>query len=902
MEWQATKTIKNSMFEHAVRNCDEIMEQRENSNRVDSCSHNEESIVTSRFVQSKLERRRRDIDSLAMPGCDVALPNSGDMKLRVEGGGVAKMIQKFKFKKNRGNDVKMTSRKNIEETRTSWKESALAAVDNLRGKLALFRRTRSLDSPQEEESFPDQTARGLAVERTRSAPDKRSNYESTQKEKSPISLPAVQSPDSNETNGIPFTNSDLSDIQSCSSFHCLPSTSAFCVSGTKNENVGTIRSTESKTVCGRDDRVVYQQPNTGAVGILNNCGNSSYSHEENEETWKEDCELGATADPVRGTVQHTNTPVRSQDDEVDVFDGKSEMLWNLRQALEGEVKTHLERQRYLSTTDDGPDVSPRSTASGGTFFLRQKSIGFSEDESAGSSDVILERSCHYTNNEVATGCHSKLGRSRADFLNAYEVKEIENTQKQEEDKTTTVDSTTQLQFHKLDISSKCRQGWCPDNDDVINRDVDNDDVTDTRLLQQTELTEEVLSRNLSLPLMQHFPAGNDVTDGDSPVTHHWSRHSSAESPGRHQIVRFFAEDDDCNSAENNDVKPVTSSSGTNLRSTLSTSSDDILMSEDTSASTSSSARNESETSEKKVQPKAISPTTQYQKAQSPLSLGVAPTHHYKRRQRPQITRPKSTASSGTPSPSSPTVGFAARRLPHAGCSTDSNDSLDSQSSGARQYSGRKSLSRIFRRSSSQRSECPPTFCGYTMGRDRCVDETTDRIFKEFLFQDKPGPPTGPLAPNELLPPPSHMLPPRPIARDAVTQLRRQVMRKQYSDSIAMFYGQRMRRMKVSKQQTSGSLDCTDNRGILRRQDKVEEEFDPEEISEQMVGSSSGRRDSDKPEYIPPTIHELKEWRRSSKDRKPVLRHTNSLPSDTSSPDVKNNDLRTPTRRVSFVHE
>uniref|UniRef100_H2Y228 Uncharacterized protein n=2 Tax=Ciona intestinalis TaxID=7719 RepID=H2Y228_CIOIN len=70
----------------------------------------------------------------------------------------------------------------------------------------------------------------------------------------------------------------------------------------------------------------------------------------------------------------------------------------------------------------------------------------------------------------------------------------------------------------------------------------------------------------------------------------------------------------------------------------------------------------------------------------------------------------------------------------------------------------------------------------------------------------------------------------------------------------------------------------------------------------MAGSSSGRRDSDKPEYIPPTIHELKEWRRSSKDRKPVLRHTNSLPSDTSSPDVKNNDLRTPTRRVSFVHE
>lgn len=84
-----------------------------------------------------------------------------------------------------------------------------------------------------------------------------------------------------------------------------------------------------------------------------------------------------------------------------------------------------------------------------------------------------------------------------------------------------------------------------------------------------------------------------------------------------------------------------------------------------------------------------------------------------------------------------------------------------------------------------------------------VDQQTDKIFKSFLKQD------GGVSPkigktstrNRQL----HF-----SGRSAITQLRRQVMRKQYSDSIAMYYGQRMRRMRVEKQVSKHQKDAKAN--------------------------------------------------------------------------------------------
>ena len=80
-----------------------------------------------------------------------------------------------------------------------------------------------------------------------------------------------------------------------------------------------------------------------------------------------------------------------------------------------------------------------------------------------------------------------------------------------------------------------------------------------------------------------------------------------------------------------------------------------------------------------------------------------------------------------------------------------------------------------------------------------VDPQTDRIFKEFLCQTKPANPVVSLPSGESLPPPSHMVPPPPLKQTSSAQLRRQVMRKQYSDSIAMYYGQRQRKWRFSNQ-------------------------------------------------------------------------------------------------------
>jgi len=81
-----------------------------------------------------------------------------------------------------------------------------------------------------------------------------------------------------------------------------------------------------------------------------------------------------------------------------------------------------------------------------------------------------------------------------------------------------------------------------------------------------------------------------------------------------------------------------------------------------------------------------------------------------------------------------------------------------------------------------------------------IDATTDKIFKEFLCPSDPeSQDTDPPGTHEPLPPPSHMLPPRSHSRSEATQLRRQVMKKQYSDSVAVFYGQQQRRFAVIKQ-------------------------------------------------------------------------------------------------------
>ena len=80
-----------------------------------------------------------------------------------------------------------------------------------------------------------------------------------------------------------------------------------------------------------------------------------------------------------------------------------------------------------------------------------------------------------------------------------------------------------------------------------------------------------------------------------------------------------------------------------------------------------------------------------------------------------------------------------------------------------------------------------------------IDLQTDRVFKEFLRESSPTSSSPSLLLGEPLPPPSHMVPPPPLKNTSSTQLRRQVMRKQYSDSIAMYYGQQQRRWRFTKQ-------------------------------------------------------------------------------------------------------
>ena len=93
-----------------------------------------------------------------------------------------------------------------------------------------------------------------------------------------------------------------------------------------------------------------------------------------------------------------------------------------------------------------------------------------------------------------------------------------------------------------------------------------------------------------------------------------------------------------------------------------------------------------------------------------------------------------------------------------------------------------------------------TLFNFTLNYFHSVDFETDRIFKKFLTSASTNESSPPLPAGERLPPPSHMLPPPPLK--ASSQLRRQVMRKQYSDSIAMYYGQRQRRWRfITKQVT-----------------------------------------------------------------------------------------------------
>ena len=78
-----------------------------------------------------------------------------------------------------------------------------------------------------------------------------------------------------------------------------------------------------------------------------------------------------------------------------------------------------------------------------------------------------------------------------------------------------------------------------------------------------------------------------------------------------------------------------------------------------------------------------------------------------------------------------------------------------------------------------------------------VDSETDRIFKEFLFNDNP---TITLSPSEeSCSSPPHVVSPLSPKGSRASQLRRQSMIKQNSDSVAIYHGQNQRRMRFAKQ-------------------------------------------------------------------------------------------------------
>jgi len=53
-------------------------------------------------------------------------------------------------------------------------------------------------------------------------------------------------------------------------------------------------------------------------------------------------------------------------------------------------------------------------------------------------------------------------------------------------------------------------------------------------------------------------------------------------------------------------------------------------------------------------------------------------------------------------------------------------------------------------------------------------------------------------------------------------------------------------------QKSDSVNCPIDRGIFRRQERIDEEFDPEEINERLSSTSSHRESERQPEFVPPT--------------------------------------------------
>nr|XP_039264378.1 uncharacterized protein LOC120340160 [Styela clava] len=151
--------------------------------------------------------------------------------------------------------------------------------------------------------------------------------------------------------------------------------------------------------------------------------------------------------------------------------------------------------------------------------------------------------------------------------------------------------------------------------------------------------------------------------------------------------------------------------------------------------------------------------------------------------------------------------------------TTSNESSEASSKSPKSDSI-QNLTRIFRRSHFKHRVPSPSFCGYSLERDYCVDVQTDRIFKEFL---KPDPSMTSDRTSCFRRPPS-------CRSKTATQLRRQVMRKQYSDSVAVYYGQRMRRWRVKKQR-SDSVNCPVDRAVLRRQEQIDEEYYPNDLEE-----------------------------------------------------------------------
>lgn len=121
--------------------------------------------------------------------------------------------------------------------------------------------------------------------------------------------------------------------------------------------------------------------------------------------------------------------------------------------------------------------------------------------------------------------------------------------------------------------------------------------------------------------------------------------------------------------------------------------------------------------------------------------------------------------------------------------------------------------RHFRRSAARRHHTTTSYYGYSLERDFCVDSSTDRVFKEFIT-------SNPMVRESKR---------GTLQRTKATQLRRQLMRKQYSDTAAVYYGQRMRRWRMQKQR-SDSVNCPVDRGVLRRQGRIQEEFFCDEMA------------------------------------------------------------------------